>query len=535
MSTTRKVCAVNRDRQLPLLDQAPPVTTHHKPKSTRRVFVCPDPNDIFLGAVSLKEHLRTAGLKAPFVIRDLLLQQDWSEFESQYQSRGRAPYAPMAMMGLILYGVRQGIHSLRTLEQMARVDLGCMWVSGGIAPDHSVIGQFIDRHSSLISGRLFEDLTMSVLKRTDGNSQTLAGDGTVIEAACSHYGLLHQEAVKARHQTARDEADHHPDDAGREARLAQAEQGAAQMLGRIEKKKAQGKDTSGLRISASEPDAMVQRQKRGRGSAPSYKPSVLTNEQRVVVAQAVDPSSETAVIPAMLDQSESIIGKAIKEVLLDGGYCCDAVIDETLKRDIGLLCPEGKTAGEGKQSEKYYTKGCFRYDESSDGYRCPTGELLTVVSRYRGNDKTPGYTEYGTSACMVCHLKSRCTRSATGRKIKRYAGDARKEALRQVMGQPGAKRQYSKRQSWVEPVFSVLRGCQGLNRFRRRGLTGVKTEFALHILAYNLGRAVAFSAHSLLFWLKRYIDGQIAYFPATGTHWCQAIQFNEQRYTNSPG
>jgi len=102
------------------------VKTHHKAKSTRHVFVSPDPNDIFLGAVSLKEHLTTAGLKAPFVIRDLLLQQDWREFESQYQSRGRgrAPYAPMAMMGLILYGVRQGIHSLRTLEQMARVVCG---------------------------------------------------------------------------------------------------------------------------------------------------------------------------------------------------------------------------------------------------------------------------------------------------------------------------------------------------------------------------------------------------------------------------
>lgn len=535
MSTTRKVCKVNRDRQLPLLDQAPPVTTHCKPKSTRRVFVCPDPNDIFLGAVSLKEHLTTAGLKAPFVIRDLLLQQEWSEFESQYQSRGRAPYAPMAMMGLILYGVRQGIHSLRTLEQMARVDLGCMWVSGGIAPDHSVIGQFIDRHASLITGRLFERLTASVVKRTGDSNQTLAGDGTVIEAACSHYGLLHQEAVKARQQTARDEADRNPDDAGSQTRLAQAEQSVALMQGRVEKKKAQGKDTSGLRISGSEPEAMVQRQKRGRGSAPSYKPSVLTNEQRVVVAQTVDPSSETAVIPGMLDQSQTILGEAIKELLLDGGYCCDAVIDETLNRDIGLLCPEGKTAGEGKQSDRYYTKGCFRYDESSNSYRCPAGELLTVISRYRGNDKTPGYIQYGTSACMSCNLKSRCTRSATGRKIKRYAGDERKEALRQVMGQPGAKQQYSKRQSWVEPVFSVLRGCQGLNRFRRRGLTGVKTEFALHILAYNLGRAVAFSAYSLLYWLKRLIDGQIAHFPAIGTHWCAAIRFDGQRCTNAPG
>lgn len=535
MSTTRKVLTVNRDRQLSLLDGPQAVTSHRKAQSTQRVFVNPDPTDIFLGAVSLKAHLRSAGLKAPFVIRDLLLEQDWREFESQYHSRGRAPYAPMAMMGLILYGVGQGIHSLRALEQMARVDLGCMWVSGGIAPDHSVIGQFICRHASLISGRLFERLTAAVLKRTGGSRQALAGDGSVIEAACSHYGLLHQEAVKARHQAARDEADRHPDDAGNQVRLGQAEQTAALMQDRVEKKQSQGKNADRLRISHTEPEAVVQRQKRGRGSAPAYKPSVLTNEKRVVVAQAVDPSSETAVIPAMLDQSQTILGKAIKELLLDAGYHCDSVIDETLKREIGLLCPEGKTAGQIKQSDKYYTKGCFRYDEASEGYWCPVGELLTVISRYRGNDRTPGYTQYGTTACMTCNLKSRCTRSVTGRKIRRYAGDEVKEALRQVMAQPGAKQQYNHRQSWVEPVFSILRGCQGLNRFRRRGLTGVKTEFSLHILAYNLGRAVAFSAKSLLYRLTMHIYGQIAPFPVISIHWNEAIQFDRQWCSNAPG
>jgi len=32
---------------------------------------------------------------------------------------------------------------------------------------------------------------------------------------------------------------------------------------------------------------------------------------------------------------------------------------------------------------------------------------------------------------------------------------------------------------------------EGLNRFSRRGLAAVRREFALHALAYNLGRAVA--------------------------------------------
>ncbi|WP_293650864.1 transposase, partial [Thiolapillus sp.] len=60
---------------------------------------------------------------------------------------------------------------------------------------------------------------------------------------------------------------------------------------------------------------------------------------------------------------------------------------------------------------------------------------------------------------------------AKGRRIKRYAS---KDALRQKMQQPAAWEHYVKRQGMVEPVFSHLRYQQGLNRFRRKGLAGVR-------------------------------------------------------------
>ncbi|WP_293725555.1 transposase, partial [Thiolapillus sp.] len=62
--------------------------------------------------------------------------------------------------------------------------------------------------------------------------------------------------------------------------------------------------------------------------------------------------------------------------------------------------------------------------------------------------------------------------------------------------QPAAWEHYVKRQGMVEPVFSHLRYQQGLNRFRRKGLAGVRVEFSLHALAYNLSRAVALFSSS---------------------------------------
>jgi hypothetical protein len=91
----------------------------------------------------------------------------------------------------------------------------------------------------------------------------------------------------------------------------------------------------------------------------------------------------------------------------------------------------------------------------------------------------------------VTHLRESCTKAVQGRRVKRYPEDEHRDALRLVMQHRQARRIFSQRKAIVEPVFSSLRCQQGLNRFRRSGLQAVKREFALHVLAYNLSRAVA--------------------------------------------
>ena len=230
--------------------------------------------------------------------------------------------------------------------------------------------------------------------------------------------------------------------------------------------------------------------KRGRGHAPSYKPSVLVNEQRVAVAQAVDPSHEAQVIPEMLDQVTRITGTEPDELLLDAGYCCESVITTTLDRDISLLCPEGRKPGELKQSKKFQ-KGHFKYDEITDSYQCPAGQQLKLFYKPENPDRRKAQWVYGGAPCDSCPLKEQCTTSKRGRNIRRFKTDNERSLLKQVMEHPAAKAVFRKRQAMVEPVFGYLRTVQNLNRFRRRGLDKVKLEFSLHLLAYNLSRAVA--------------------------------------------
>ena len=515
MSTARKVPSPD-SKQHDLFGEVRVQDARPRPNAsdTGRRFVTGNPHEIVLGTTRLEDYLKQAGQRAPFVVAHLLGQQDWLPFERRYAATGRAPYAPRLMMGLILYGVMQGVHSLRELERLARLDLGCMWVTGGIAPDHANIGRFIVLHEDSLTQGFFESLTRAILKAGGSNSTRLAGDGTVIEAACSHYRLLREEAVKARAEAANKAVERAPDDAA----VQQEQQRSKQCQDIFEQRQAarhsRGKSSETLRISGSEPEAMVQRLKRSRGFGPSYKPSVLANEDRIITAHALDASSETQMIAPMLDQSARVTGMQAEEVLLDAGYFDDEVIEATLARDVSLLCPEGQWPARPRD-EGLFHKSAFDYDPQTDTYHCPAGQTLILLARSAATPRTREHRVYGATTCGDCHLRANCTKAAQGRRIKRYPEDEQREALRHVMQHPQARRIFSQRKAIVEPVFSSLRSQQGLNRFRRRGLQAVKREFALHVLAHNLSRAVALLAalFAFLYAVWRRLGDAVNNFP----------------------
>lgn len=493
------------DRQFALFQASPaspPPSSRVTAGSSGRRFIRGDATAIFLGMTPLEDHLRQSGIRAPLVVAELLDAQDWTPFEDRYATTGRAPYAPRAMMGLILYGIMQGVSSLRALERLARVDLGAMWVTGGIAPDHANIGRFICLHEQALSQTFFEALTRTVLARSGTSTACLAGDGTVIEAACSHYRLLKEEAVRARVSKAR---------IGHQQALPEQQDETQQQLdrahaceqvfdARIAARRRHGKRTDTVRVSLTEPEAAMQRQKRGRGFAPAYTPSVLANEARIIVAHAVDPTSETRVVGELIDQSERVEPKIPRELLLDAGYFDDGVINATLARDVSLLCPPRPSTTD--KAKGLYHKNLFTYDAEQDVYYCPAGQRLQRISHINASVRSREQTVYACNACEGCPQRIACTRSVRGRRIKHYPEDEARLALQQIMTHPGAQAVFRQRKAMVEPVFSALRQQQGLSRFRRRGLAGVKREFSLHALAYNLARAVALSlCHHLWEWL----------------------------------
>ena len=85
-------------------------------------------------------------------------------------------------------------------------------------------------------------------------------------------------------------------------------------------------------------------------------------------------------------------------------------------------------------------------------------------------------------------MKAKCTPSEQ-RRITHWEHEAVIEAMQQRLDEmPDAMRV---RRSVFEHVFGAVKGWIGRDHFRMRRLANVRTEISLHVLAYNLKRAVA--------------------------------------------
>lgn len=466
----RPMVQLDRDPQIALFGTLPTAGTKPEipaPKAPVS-FLDPDPNEIRIGAAPLRAHLQSAGIRDALVVREVLRGLDFAGFEAHYKSGGRPPFAPASLAGIVLYGLMHGVTSLRDLERFARVDLGCMWVSGGNMPDHSVLGRFINKHESALSGLLFHQVVQAVLIKTKSTTQSVAGDGTVIEAMSTNFKVLKREAAEQRLA------------ALPEAPSPEREQ-LETMLETLAARRAENGNRGHTELNPEEPDAVVLRLKGRQGFRAGYSPTVLANDARVVVDAEVGTGHELKPMQALLERN----AETMEEVLLDAGFRSEAVLETALEHDLNVLMPAA--GGErGPASPKHFPQRAFVYDEHADVYRCPAGQVLKRQARYRKQRRA----RYATQACSSCPLRDRCTKRKR-RVIERTRATELREGLARVMAQPQARARYVKRQAMVEPVFSHLRGQQGLRRFRRRGLAKVRLEFLLHIMAYNLSRAVA--------------------------------------------
>lgn len=484
-------------RRVPESSPLPPATaaapsTNWTP-STGRLARCTqaDPFAIRLGDRPLRDYLIEIGEGWVVDLEVALRAMDdvWVTLLPP-TDRGRPPYHPRILVGLVLYGMLRGQCSLRQLEGLAARDLGAWFLCAGLRPDHSTLGNFVDVHAEQLSDDFFVGVTRKLAHALRLKVGDVAIDGTITEAAASALRGLRKESAHQRRVAAEAHAAEAPEDPERQRKADAARAVEAAIDARVEARAAQSLATASVAVSPSDPEAVFQPRKDG-AFRPAWVPSILAHESGLILGQHVEATSESAAILPLLGQHGRILDAAPTCALMDARYHCLSVIEPLVLGGVEALCPglSAKNAATPLEARKTFDKHLFVFQPDADQYVCPRGQpLLPFTSQTDQAGRR--YTRYRSTSCAGCTDRPRCTESATGRVVKRYEGDALKEAIVAKLRTPEGKAQYKRRAAMVEPPFGVLREQQGLRRFHRRGRRRVAAEFALHVTAYNLRKGL---------------------------------------------
>lgn len=372
-----------------------------------------------------------------------------------------------------------------------------MWLTGRLVPDHKTIADFRRQNGPAIRKTCAKFVEMcrriGVLK-----GEVVAVDGSKFKAVNNRdrnftkgkiaSRLAHLEAEVGRYIEEADRIDRQETGAARAERVAHLTCRYRRIRQEIERLLAIDEtlaDAPDRQISLTDPDALAMATRAQHSGHVGYNvQSVVDAETHLIVAHEVtNQGHDRDLLTKMAIQAKVALQRDDMQILADKGYFSALEILACHKAGITATVPRSDTSG--ARSKGHFVKADFTYDHDADVYRCPAGQALT----HRTTTEQQGLQmrRYWTNACKACALKSRCT-TGHERRVSRWEHVHLVEASNAQRRSPAAP--MSVRRSTVEHPFGTIKSWTGPCHFLTRRLSGVGTEMALNVLAYNIKRII---------------------------------------------
>ena len=412
-------------------------------------------------------------------------------------STGRPSYHPSVLLKLYIYGYLNRVQSSRRLEREAARNVEVMWLVGRLVPDHKTIANFRKDNGPAIRkvcARFVE------LCRTVGllAEASVAIDGSKFKAvnnrdrnftrAKMQRRMAQIEESVARYLHQLDSADRQEPTAALESKVAQLTEKIDKLkdeMGRLENLNAEMLDRPEQQVSLTDPDARSMATS-GRGSGVvgyNVQTAVDTTHHLIVSHDVTTTGSDRAQLARMAKRTKAVFGTERLDVVADRGYFSSGEILACAEADITVTLPKPMTSG--NRSKGRFVKQDFRYVATEDVYVCPAGERLKYT--FTSEEKGLRIRRYWSRVCPSCAVKDRCTTSKQ-RRISRWEHEQLlDEVQHRLDSDPQAMR---RRRETVEHPFGTIKARMGATHFLMKRLGNVRTEMALHVLAYNLTRVM---------------------------------------------
>jgi transposase len=411
---------------------------------------------------------------------------------------GRPGYHPAVLLKLFIYGYLNRIPSSRRLEREAGRNVEVMWLTGKLVPDHKTIADF--RRDNGAGIRKVCAQFVELCRRIGTlKGDVVAVDGSKFKAVNNRdwnftkgkiaSRLAHLEAEVERYLEEADRIDRQETGAARAERAAHLSGRFHRVRHEIERLMAIDKalvDAPDGQISLTDPDARAMATRAQHSGHVGYNvQSVVDAETHLIVTHEVtNQGHDRDLLTKMATQAKAVLQREDMHILADKGYFSAQEILACHEAGITATVPRSDTSG--ARSKGHFVKADFAYEHDADIYRCPAGQALT----HRTTTEQQGLQmrRYWTNACKDCDIKSRCT-TGQERRVSRWEHEHLVEASNARRRGPLAPMLV--RRSTVEHPFGTIKAWTGPCHFLTRRLSGVRTEMALNVLAYNIKRMIA--------------------------------------------
>ncbi|MCA9423014.1 MAG: IS1182 family transposase [Nitrospira sp.] len=415
-------------------------------------------------------------------------------FKTEPADTGRPAYHPSTMLKLFIYGYLNRIQSSRRLERETNRNVELMWLLGRLSPDFKTIADFRKDNGKAIQAVCREfvflcrklDLFADACVAIDGSKFKAVNnrDLNFTPAKLKYRLKLIDESI-AKYLLQIESADRQEVSVAKvkterlESKIASLKKEVTR-LNAIERELLNAPDKQ---LSITDPDARSMKT-RGAGIVGYNVQAAVDSKHHIIVTHKVtNTGSDRAQLSSMAIKAKQILATDELTVVADRGYYSG---EEILAcEDAGITTYLPKTQTSGNQAKGLFGKRDFIYQPPDDEYECPAGER--AIYRFTREEKGKMIRRYWSSACTRCVIKPKCT-TGQYRRISRWEHEAILDNVEARLDHsPNAMKV---RRSTVEHPFGTIKSWMGSTHFQMRTLKRVSTEMSLHVLAYNMKRAI---------------------------------------------
>lgn len=399
----------------------------------------------------------------------------YNEVKDKYGFKGNVSVPPPVILKMMLLLIFYNIRSERELVLTIPERLDWLWFLGydldDEIPNHSVLSKARNRWGVDAFQTFFENLVWQCVEAGLVDGSKLFMDSSMVQADASNNSVVNKESLKRYLNKSYQIL---------ESRLEQEQQCSgsddAIKSGTANKKY----------ISTTDPDASVTRRGSGKSTLKYQIHRGIDQKCEVITATEVTPGEvhESHRLESLIETHEKNTETTVETTVADSKYGSIenylACRDRGIKPHFSSLEQTQKGTGTKKG---IFPKEEFIYSVETDTFACPAGQIL---KRRKFFKKRQHYEYVGsTGTCNSCHLKGQCTKSKSGRTLKRHIRQDDLDSMLKQASSPESKKDIRTRQHLMERSFAQATRY-GFKRARWRRLWRVQIQEYLTAAIQNI-------------------------------------------------